>query len=182
MFGAGRGDGKYSDRVDEVIYPSLSYWIWMENDHNSKIYFNINHSQDKYRTGYSWSCYTSVRLQPSNRFSIELNQNRCLVKLIDDDTGQLANKYYQVWQSKLYYNFTRNLNARLILQYKGMENCLDTYYLIAYNFRPGSFLYVAYTERFDSNPLNDRQGVEVTPSFGSSYKIFQVKFSYLFQL
>jgi hypothetical protein len=182
MFGAGRADGKRYDRIDEVIYPGLNYWVWMENDYNSKIYFHIEHSQGQYRTGYSWSYYTSLRLQPSNRFSIELNQSRSLAKLIDDDTGQLANNYYQIWRSKFYYNFTRNLNARLILQYNSMESRLDTYYLIAFNFRPGSFLYVAYTERFDSTPFVNNQSVEVNPSFGSSYKILQVKLSYLFQL
>jgi len=79
-------------------------------------------------------------------------------------------------------HFTRNLNARLILQYNGMEKRLDIYELIAYNFRLGSFLYIAYTERFDSDSYTDAGGQEIYPGFGSSNKILQGKLSYMIQM
>jgi hypothetical protein len=63
-----------------------------------------------------------------------------------------------------------------------MEKRLDSYYLIAYNFKPGSFLYLAYTERFDSEIYTSSNGIEIDPRFGSSYKIFQLKLSYLLQI
>ena len=86
---------------------------------------------------------------------------------------------YEVWRTKLSYHFTRNLNTRLILQYSGMDKRLDAYFLLAYNFRPKSFLYIAYTERFDETSFIDKSGIERFPQFSSSHKIFQIKFSYL---
>jgi hypothetical protein len=182
MFGAGRGDGEYWDRFDDVFYPRRQYWIWMRNNWSSPVNFSFQHRQGKYRTGYSWSYYTSLRIRPSGRFNLELNQNRSLAKLINEDTGILENNYYQIWRSKFYYHFNRNLNARLIFQFNGMENRLDTYYLIAYNFKPGSFFYIAYTERFDSDLYTNSEGFQINPKFGSSNKFLQVKFSYMFQI
>jgi len=104
------------------------------------------------------------------------------VKTINSDTELMERQYFQIYRTKLYYHFTRNLNARLIMQYNGMEDHLDMYYLIAYNFSPGSFLYIAYTERFDSEMYTNARGEEIRPAFGSSNKILQVKLSYLLQI
>jgi hypothetical protein len=183
MFGAGRSDGKYYDRFDEVLYPTLGYWVWIRNNWSSPFNFSLNHSQGKYRTGYRRSYNGSIRIKPSSRFNVQLNYNRSFVThVMNDDTGEFEDRFYEIWRSKFYYHFTRNLNARLILQYNGMENRLDTYYLIAYNFKPGSFLYIAYTERFDSASYEDGSGAEIYPRFGSSNKVLQVKLSYLLQM
>jgi len=182
-FGAGRSTGKNYDRVDEVLYPNLSYWVWMNNNWTSRVNFSLNHSQGKYREGYRWSYSGSLRFRPSSRFNVQFSYNRSLAKLIDDDTGLWEDNHYEIFRSKIYYHFSRNLNTRFILQYNGMEERLDTYYLIAYNFKPGSFLYLAYTERFDSDEYTNAQGFDVMPAkFGSSYKVLQLKFSYLMQI
>jgi len=183
MFGAGRGDGKYYDRFDEVLYPNLSYWAWLRNNWSSKFNFSVNYSQGKYRTGYRWSYYSSFRVRPNNRFNVQLDYNRSFVKLLDEEAKKLEHIHYEVLRSKIYYYFNRDLNARFILQYNGMEKRLDTYYLLAYNFKPGSFLYIAYTERFDSDLYIDpKTGTEIEPKFGSSNKILQIKLSYLVQM
>ena len=182
MFGAGRGDGEYYDRFDRVFYPNLAYWVWLRNNENSSIYFNLYHRQGKYRTGYSWSYEATLRFRFNDRFNLEFEHNRSLAHLLNKDTNTLDRNYYQIYRSKIYYHFTQKLNIRLILQYNGMEDRLDAYYLLAYNFKPGSFLYVAYTERFDSSLYTDRHGMEVMPRFGSSYKVLQVKLSYLLQI
>ena len=182
MFGAGRGDGTYYDRFDEVLYPNLSYWVWFRNNSSSSVNFNVNLSQGKYRTGYRWSYYGALNVRPNNRFNVEFDWNKSLVKLVNEETLNLDHSYFEIWRSKIYYHFNRDLNARLIMQYNGMENRLDTYYLIAYNFKPGSFLYIAYTERFDSEPYINRSGHEIIPKFSSSTKILQVKLSYLLQM
>jgi hypothetical protein len=180
VINGGWDTGKSYDRFDETLYPSDSYYIALSNNHNSKVYFNIHHSQRKYRTGYSWSYNNSVYIRPVNRINLELSYDRSLAKLVNPESNDLDHHKYEVWRSKLNYCFNRDLNARLILQYNGMEKRLDTYYLIAYNFRPKSFLYLAYTERFDETAFIDRYGEERIPRFSSSNKIFQLKLSYLF--
>lgn len=182
MFGAGRGTGRNYDRFDEVLHPNLSYWVWLENNWSSKINFSLYHSQGKYRTGYRWSYNGSLRFRPSSRFNVQFSYNRSLVDLINEETWIMERSVFEIWRSKIYYHFTRNLNARLILQYNGMNKRLDTYYLIAYNFKPGSFLYLAYSERFDSESYMGSNGMEIYPKFGSYYKVFQLKLSYLLQI
>jgi hypothetical protein len=181
MFGAGRSDGEYYDRFDNMFYPNQKYWVWLRNNENSPIHFQLYHNQGKYRTGYSWSYEASLLLRFSDRFNLEFDHNRSLVHLLNE-SNSLERDYFQIYRSKIYYHFTQKLNARLILQYNGMENRLDAYYLLAYNFKPGSFLYVAYTERFDSSLYTNRNGMDVEPRFGSSYKVLQVKLSYLLQI
>ena len=144
--------------------------------------FSLNHSQGKYRTGYRWGYNGSLKFKPSSQFNIQFYYNISLVKLINTESGLLEDFQYEIWRSNIYYHFTRNLNARLILQYNGMEKRLDTYYLVAYNFKPGSFLYIAYTERFDSAVYSDNHGTEIYPGFGSSNKVLQVKLSYMVQI
>jgi len=183
MFGAGRSDGKYYDRFDDVLYPNRGYWVWMQNNWSSPLNVSVNHSQGKYRTGYRWGYSGTLRIKPSSRFNVQIDYNRSIVKhVLDDETEQFEDRYYEIWRTKAYYHFTRNLNARIILQYNGMEDRLDTYGLIAYNFRPGSFLYIAYTECFDSDSYTDAGGQEIYPRFGSSNKILQVKLSYMIQI
>ncbi len=171
--------GEEYDRVDQVLYPVQSYEFVLQNNQVSDFYFGISHNQGKYRTGYSWSYNNSVRIRASDRINIEFSYNRSLAKLINPETQKMDRFKYEVWRSKFSYHLNRDLNARLILQYSGMEKRLDTYFLLAYNFRPKSFLYIAYTERFDEATFVDRSGIERFPRFGSSNKIFQVKFSYL---
>ena len=182
MFGAGKSFTKYFDRFDEVLYPGDSYWIRLNNNWSSKINFSINHSQGKYRTGYRWSYNSSLRIRPNNRFNMQLSYNRSQVILRDSETGSMNQHQFEIWRSKIYYHFNRNLNARLILQYNGINRQLAAYYLIAYNFKPGSFLYIAYTEQFDSESYLNNSGVEIQPNFGSSAKLLQVKLSYLIQI
>ena len=182
QFGAGRSVGRKYDRFDEVLYPNLSYWVWLRNNWSSKFNFSVQHSQGKYRTGYRWSYNGSLRIRPSSRFNVLFSYNRSLVDLLDSDAGTMDRDIFEIWRSKIYYHFTRDLNARLILQYNGMDKRLDTYYLIAYNVKPGSFLYLAYTERFDSENYTGSNGVEISPKFGSSYKVLQLKVSYLLQI
>ena len=182
MFGAGRSDGRSYDRFDEVPYSSLGYWVWLRNNSSSTMSFSLNHSQGKYRTGYRWGYNGSLKFKPSSQFNIQFYYNISLVKLINTESGLLEDFQYEIWRSNIYYHFTRNLNARLILQYNGMEKRLDTYYLVAYNFKPGSFLYIAYTERFDSAVYSDNHGTEIYPGFGSSNKVLQVKLSYMVQI
>jgi len=172
----------YYDRFDEILYPSSSYSSSFQNSNNSPICFRASHSQGKYRTGYRWSYNGYIRIRPENRFKVQFSYNRSLVKVINQDSGEMENSNYEIWSSKFYYHVNRNLNARLILQYNGMEKRLDTYYLLAYNFKPGSFLYLAYTERFDSDLYLNFSGMEMYPKFGSSYKILQLKLSYLLQV
>lgn len=172
--------GKEFDRVDQALYPVDSFEVAVRNNPVSKCYFRISHHQGKYRTGYSYSYNNSVQIKASDRFNIELAYNRSLAKLIDPATDKLERFNYEVFRSKFSYHYNRDLNARLILQYSGMEKRLDAYFLLAYNFRPKSFLYIAYTERFDDNPYYDKTGLERFPHFGSSNKVFQVKLSYLF--
>lgn len=182
MFGAGRADGRLYDRFDEVLYPSVSYWAWMQNNWSKPFNFSLNYSEGEYRTGYSWSYSGTVRIKPSGRFNLQFSYNRSDVEHVwNEDDEVFENRRYEIWRSKIYYHFSRNLNARVILQYNGMESRLDMYYLLAYNFKPGSFLYVAYTERFDSDSYEGGDGMEIYPRFGSSYKVFQIKLSYMLQ-
>ena len=172
--------GKEYDRFDKILYPVDSYGIKILNNRFSPLYFTLEHTQGKYRTGYSWSYKNSIVFKPVNRINMEFSYNRSLAKLINRDTEHLDRFIYEVWRTKFHYYFNRNLNARIIFQYSGMEKRLDTYYLLAYNFRPKSFFYIAYTERFDEASYLNNSGKEIFPGFGSSYKILQIKWSYLF--
>ncbi|MFC1724327.1 DUF5916 domain-containing protein [candidate division KSB1 bacterium] len=172
--------GKTYDRFDNVLYPLDSYHICFHSNMSKPVLISFSHNQGKYRTGYSWSYYNSARVRASDRLNIEFSYNRSLAKLINTETQNLDHHKYEVWRSKISYHFNRDLNARVIFQYSGMEKRLDTYYLIAYNFRPKSFLYIAYTERFDETAFFDRAGIEKFPRFSSSNKILQLKLSYLF--
>jgi hypothetical protein len=123
------------------------------------LHISVNHSQSKYSTGYRWGYSGTLRIEPSSLFNVQNDYNRSIVKhVLDDETEQFEDPYYEIWRTKAYYHFTRNLNARIILQYNGMGNRLDIYGLIAYNFRPGDFLYIAYTECFDSDSYTDDGG------------------------
>jgi hypothetical protein len=172
--------GKQYDRFDEVLYPVDSYQFNISNNHTSRIHLSLGHSQGKYRTGYSWSYNSAARLRSTDRLNLEFSYNRSLAKLIDPTTEKLDKHFYEVWRTKFHYSFNRDLNARVIFQYSGMEKRLDTFYLIAYNFKPKSFLYIAYTERFDEYSYTGIDGNQIFPRFGSSNKIFQLKLSNLF--
>ena len=159
---------------------SHTYEVILRNNEVSRFYFQIGHNQGKYRTGYSHTYNNSAKFRASDRFNVEFTYNRSLVKLLNPSTQKMDRHEYEVFRSKFSYHFNRDLNTRLILQYSGMDKRLDAYFLLAYNFRPKSFLYIAYTERFDETPYIDKTGLERFPRFGSSNKIFQVKLSYLF--
>ncbi|MFC1724326.1 DUF5916 domain-containing protein [candidate division KSB1 bacterium] len=178
MFGS--NFGKRYDRFDEILYPSDSYQFNITNNHTSRINLSLSHTQGKYRTGYSWSYNSAARLRSTDRLNVEFSYNKSLAKLINPNTEKMDKHFYEVWRTKFHYSFNRDLNARLIFQYSGLEKRLDTYYLIAFNFKPKSFLYIAYTERFDETSYTGIDGSEIFPRFGSSNKILQVKLSNLF--
>ena len=172
--------GKAYDRFDNVLYPTDGYHMCFHSNTSKPVLISFSHNQGKYRTGYSWSYYNSARIRASGRVNIELSYRRSLAKLVNTETQNLDHHKYEVWRSKLNYCFNTDLNTRVIFQYSGMEKRLDTYYLLAYNFRPKSFLYIAYTERFDETSFIDNAGIERFPKFSSSNKILQIKLSYLF--
>ena len=177
----GYNKGKEYDRFDYRLYPKNTYDFSTDNNKNYLIYYRLSHSQGTYRTGYSWTYNSHVKIRPNDKTSIELNYNKSLAKLIDEEgSNELEKYYYEVAQAKFYYHFNRDLNTRVIFQYNDMEKRLDLYYLLAYNFKPRSFLYIAYTERFDETAFTDDYNREIFPKFSSSNRIFQVKLSYLF--
>ncbi len=181
MFGAGRSQGKTYDRVEEVLYPRKNYWVWLRNNWSSDVYFRLHHSQGYYRSGYYWSYIASSHLRPGSRFNLELQHNRSRVLALTDD-NRVEYRDYHIYLSKFYYHFSRNLHLRLIMQYNSMEQELNTSYLLSYNFLPGSFLYLAYREQFDSEPYFNENGMEIRPQFGSSHRMLQLKLSYLLQI
>lgn len=173
-------EGKEFDRVDRSIYPVRTYSGVLRNNDVSDFHFQVGHDQGKYRAGYQWSYNSAARFRASDRLNIELSYNRSIVELENLSTQSRDRTKYEVLRSKFSYHFNRDLNTRLILQYSGIDRRLNLYFLLAYNFRPKSFLYIAYTERFDESPYLDGAGIERFPRFGPSYRIFQVKLSYLF--
>ncbi|MFC1724325.1 DUF5916 domain-containing protein [candidate division KSB1 bacterium] len=175
----GKNSGKYYDRFDNLLYPTDSFSLGFSNNYNSPYFFNFQHAQGKYRTGYSWSYNSMFRIKPNDRINVQISYNKSLAKLVNTETNNLDKSYYEVWRTKFYYHFNPDLHARVIFQYSDMDKRLNTYYLLAYNFRPKSFLYLAYTERFDESPYVNRFGEEIIPRFGSSNKVLQLKLSYL---
>ncbi|MFC1492542.1 DUF5916 domain-containing protein [candidate division KSB1 bacterium] len=172
--------GNEYDRIENVLYPIHSYQLNFQNNMASDVFFGLMHRQGKYRTGYSWSYDSYARIKATDRLNIEFSYNKSLAKLVNKETDKLNSHYYEVWRSKFLFHLNRDLNTRLIFQYNSMGKRLDLYYLLSYNFRPKSFLYIAYTERFDETAYLDRNGIEMIPPFSSSNKILQVKLSYLF--
>ncbi len=172
--------GKEYDRFDKVLYPKNGFSIGFDTNNNDRLYLDLGHRQGKYRTGYNWSYNGRALFRPSDKFNLEVNYNYSLVKLLSSK-NTFEYSTYEVFRSKFFYYFTRDFNARLILQYNRLSNRLDAYFLFSYRFQPGSAIYLAYNERFDSQAYTEN-GVEIYPKFGSSHKILQLKFSYLFQL
>ena len=167
------------DRVDKVLYPVNYKQIELSNNPVSRVSFQLSYGHGKYRTGNSWSSNNSLGIRANDRLSIDLSYNRSSVKLLNTQTLDIDHFKYEVLRSRWIYHHNRDLNLRLILQYSALDKRLDASFLLAYNFRPKSYLYLAYTDRFDEAPFIDGSGIERFPRFGSSNKLFQVKLSYL---
>lgn len=172
--------GKRFDRVHEYLYDALRYSIFLDNNRNSDIYFNVSHNQGKYRGGYNWRYKASVTLKPTDKLTTQFSYDRSLVKYYNILEEEFIEQFHEIVISKFYYYFTDKLNVRLIAQYSVFDERFSSYFLLGYRFSPGCSLFLAYNEQYDSDvyEVND---IEYYPEFSSSQKVLQLKFSYLIQ-
>jgi len=180
MFGAGKNKGKNFDRIVNVLYDDTIYWLWLSSNRSKKFTISINHSQGDYRGGYRWSYSTDIGWKPTGRMSLLVEWSRSLTKPLNLETGKIEINLFEVFRTKLIYSFSRDVSTRTIIQYNRRESKVDVSFLFSYNFKPGSFLYIAYNEllnRYDNNVVSLNRGY-----YKSTNRVIKIKYSYLFQI
>jgi hypothetical protein len=127
--------------------------------------------------GYQLYIEGSIRYQPTTAFQTQLNFNK--IRLKRDDTGLVAFDD-NIFSSRSTYQFTRDIFARLRLDYSTLNRQARPQLVLGWTPSPGKALYVGYTDDFNHNGYNPFNGLN-EPGLHSNGRTFFIKLSYLFK-
>lgn len=119
----------------------------------------------------------SVRYQPTSAWQAQVNYNR--VRLVRNDTGRVAFDD-NVLSLRSTYQFTRDIFARLRLDYSNISTRLRPQFVVGWTPSPGTALYAGYNDDFNYNGYNPYNR-QFESGFRSNGRTFFIKASYLFR-
>jgi len=125
---------------------------------------------------------STIRYQPTTAFQTQLNFNK--IKLRRNDTGLIAFDD-NIFSSRSTYQFSRNIYARLRLDYSTLNKHIRPQLVFGWTPSPGTALYAGYTDDVSYNgynpylPRNHPSAYE--SGFHGNGRTFFIKMSYLFK-
>jgi len=120
---------------------------------------------------------SSLRYQPTAAWQAQINYTRR--RLVRNDTGRVAFDD-NVFSLRSTYQFTRDIFARLRLDYSNISTRLRPQLVVGWTPSPGTALYAGYNDDFNYNGFNPYTRIP-EPGFRSNGRTFFIKASYLFR-
>jgi hypothetical protein len=120
---------------------------------------------------------SSLRYQPTAAWQAQINYRRR--RLVRHDTDKVAFDD-NVFSLRSTYQFTRDVFARLRLDYSNISTRLRPQLVVGWTPSPGTALYAGYNDDFNYNGLNPYTRI-LEPGFRSNGRTFFIKASYLFR-
>jgi hypothetical protein len=120
---------------------------------------------------------SSFRYQPTTAFQTQLNYNK--VRLVRNDTGKVAFDD-NIFSSRSTYQFSRDIFARLRVDYSTLSNRVRPQFVFGWTPSPGTAIYAGYNDDFNYNGYNPFSR-HFEPGFRSNGRTFFIKASYLFR-
>lgn len=120
---------------------------------------------------------TSFRYQPTTAFQTQLNYTKA--RLVRRDTGFVAFDE-NLFSSRSTYQFTRDIFARLRLDYSAISKRVRPQLVLGWTPSPGTALYVGYNDDVSYNGYNPYTGRH-EPGIHGNGRTFFIKASYLFK-
>jgi hypothetical protein len=127
--------------------------------------------------GHQLYIQSTIRYQPTTALQEQLNYNR--VRLRRYDTGLIAFDD-NIISSRTTYQFSRNVSARLRLDYSSLAQRLRPQFVFGWTPTPGKAIYVGYSDDVNYNAWNPYTGLR-EPGLVSNGRTFFIKMSYLFK-
>jgi hypothetical protein len=127
--------------------------------------------------GDQWMIDATVRYQPTKALQTQLNYNKR--RLVRHDTNLVAFDD-NIFSSRTTYQFSRNLFARLRIDYTTLGRRVRPQFVAGWTPSPGTAVYVGYNGDMglhNYNPYTGRQ----EPGFQTNSRSFFIKMSYLFK-
>ena len=127
--------------------------------------------------GYQLFIQSTIRYQPTTALQTQLDYTK--VRLRRDDTRLIAFDD-NIFSSRTTYQFSRNVFARLRLDYSSLQQRLRPQFVFGWTPNPGKAIYIGYSDDFNYNAWNPYTGL---PEHGliSNGRTFFIKMSYLFK-
>lgn len=149
--------GAYSDNFGEFnpeYYPTQWSWAWVNTDKRKPVYGEVSIGLGRFRDGHSNDVSTEIgfRPTPNLEFNGEMNWNR-VRHVRDIEDGRQA--VFQVWRLRARWTPVLDLTLRSTVQYVKEDEELLVNTLLAWNWRPGSWLYAVYDEGRPFRPFGD---------------------------
>lgn len=118
-----------------------------------------------------------ARYQPTTAFQTQLNYNKR--RLVRNDSGEVAFDE-NVFSSRSTYQFTRDIFARLRLDYSNINKRIRPQFVLGWTPSPGTALYAGYNDDVSYNSYNPYTGLPESGFRGNGRSLF-IKASYLFK-
>lgn len=123
------------------------------------------------------SLEASVRYQPTTAFQTQLNFNKR--RLVRNDSGLVAFDE-NIYSSRSTYQFTRDIFARLRVDYSTLSKRVRPQLVVGWTPSPGTALYAGYNDDYSHNGYNPYTR-NFEPGFHGNGRSFFIKASYLFR-
>jgi Domain of unknown function (DUF5916)/Carbohydrate family 9 binding domain-like len=120
---------------------------------------------------------SSVRYQPTTAFQVQVNYNRS--RLTRYDSGRVAFDD-NIFSLRSTYQFTRNVFARMRLDYSNISTRVRPQFVFGWTPSPGTAVYAGYNDDMNLNGFNPYTGRR-EPGFAGNGRSFFIKMSYLFR-
>jgi len=117
------------------------------------------------------------RYQPTSAWQAQLNYNK--IRLVRNDTSKTAFDD-NIFSLRSTYQFTRDIFARLRLDYSTLSTRLRPQFVVGWTPSPGTALYAGYNDDLNYNGYNPFNR-KFEPGFRGNGRTFFIKASYLFR-
>lgn len=171
-------------------------WGLMEYDFGAGEYPRVSRAYEAYRVacelnpatcsnvpgldpgpGNQWLFESFVRFQPTAAFQTQLEYNKR--RMVRNDTDKLAFDE-NIFSSRTTYQFTRDIFARLRVDYNTISKRVRPQFVLGWTPSPGTAIYAGYNSDYNYNGRNPYTGIR---EYGmqSNGRTFFIKASYLFR-
>ncbi len=122
---------------------------------------------------------STIRYQPTAAFQTQLNFTKR--RMVRHDTGLLAFDD-NLFSSRSVYQFTRDIFARLRVDYSTLNRRIRPQFVLGWTPSPGTAIYAGYNDDINYNGYNPYIRPHIQePGFRSNGRTFFIKASYLFK-